>query len=165
MTKSKGKKCGPNTQPCQNPINLTFRSKVNVVLGSWMNATHPLMVIHPNIVNQFQSKKKNSFRPDTKTCQNLMNLTLSSKVNIVSGLWMYATYCLMVIPPCDKYGNQCQRGKVTGRTRIITDRRADKLIPIYKVHGVVTTIYLITIKGTTICKNTYIVHTSLVFDI
>ena len=30
-----------------NSINLTLRSKVNVVSGSWMYLTHPLMVIDP----------------------------------------------------------------------------------------------------------------------
>ena len=59
MNKSKGKKNVVQTHNhVKKPFNLTLRSKVNVVLGSWMNATLPLMVIHPNIVNQFQSKKK-----------------------------------------------------------------------------------------------------------
>ena len=31
----------------QKPLNLTLRSKVNIELGSWMYATHRLMVIHP----------------------------------------------------------------------------------------------------------------------
>ena len=31
----------------KNPINLTLRSKFKVVSGSWMYATHRLMVIHP----------------------------------------------------------------------------------------------------------------------
>ena len=45
----------------KNPINLNLRSKVNVVLGSWMHASHPLMVIHlyvPNMVCQCQSEQK-----------------------------------------------------------------------------------------------------------
>ena len=31
----------------QKPLNLTLRSKVNIESGSWMYATHRLMVIHP----------------------------------------------------------------------------------------------------------------------
>ena len=31
----------------QKPLNLTLRSKVNIESGSWMYATHCLMVIHP----------------------------------------------------------------------------------------------------------------------
>ena len=42
-----GQKSGVlNTKPYViNPINLTMRSKVNVVSWSWMYLTHPLMVI------------------------------------------------------------------------------------------------------------------------
>ena len=37
---AKGQKsCGPNTKPCQKK---TLKSKVNIVLESWMFATHPL---------------------------------------------------------------------------------------------------------------------------
>ena len=38
---------GSNTKTRQKPINLTLRSKVNVVWGTWMYATNRLMVIHP----------------------------------------------------------------------------------------------------------------------
>ena len=31
----------------KNSVNLTLRSKFNVVLGSWMYTTHRLIVIHP----------------------------------------------------------------------------------------------------------------------
>ena len=31
----------------QRPINLTLKSKVNIESGTWMYATHSLMVIHP----------------------------------------------------------------------------------------------------------------------
>ena len=31
----------------KKPLNLTLRSKFKVVSGSWINATHRLMVIHP----------------------------------------------------------------------------------------------------------------------
>ena len=34
-----------NTKQCHNPINLTLRSTFQVVSGSWMYLTHPLMVI------------------------------------------------------------------------------------------------------------------------
>ena len=49
---------------------------------------------------------------------NPINLTLSSKVNVVSGSWMYATHPLIVIHPCAKYGNvkMWQQTEVMGRT-------------------------------------------------
>ena len=53
LTISKSKKSVARTQShVKNPINLTLRSNVNVVSGSWMYATLPLMVkTHvPNII-------------------------------------------------------------------------------------------------------------------
>ena len=48
LTISKSKKSVARTQShVKNPINLTLRSKFKVVSGSWMYATHRLMVIHP----------------------------------------------------------------------------------------------------------------------
>ena len=41
------KDMGRTRKHVNNPINLTFRSKFKVVSGSWMYATHRLMVIHP----------------------------------------------------------------------------------------------------------------------
>ena len=38
---------GRTRKHVKNPINLTLRSKFKVVPGSWMYATHRLMVIHP----------------------------------------------------------------------------------------------------------------------
>ena len=38
---------GRTRKHVKNPINLTLRSKFKVVSGSWMYATHRLMVIHP----------------------------------------------------------------------------------------------------------------------
>ena len=53
-------------------------------------------------------------------------------VNIEYGSWMYATHRLMLIHPCAKYGMQVSNHKkVMGRTQICTDRRTDRVIPIY----------------------------------
>ena len=38
---------GRTQKHVKNPINLTLRSKFKVISGSWMYATHRLMVIHP----------------------------------------------------------------------------------------------------------------------
>ena len=43
---SKQTKVRSLTQRQKKPINLTLRSKVNVILKSWMYATHCIMVIH-----------------------------------------------------------------------------------------------------------------------
>ena len=44
---SKKKVMGRTQKHVKNSINLTLRSKFKVVSGSWMYATHHLMVIHP----------------------------------------------------------------------------------------------------------------------
>ena len=56
MIISKDKKCGPNTNYVKNPINVTLRSKVNVVSASWNHETHCLMVMDP--CAECQSKKR-----------------------------------------------------------------------------------------------------------
>ena len=49
--------------------------------------------------------------------KNLINLTLRSKIKVVSGSWMYWTLSLMVIDPCVKYGMPMSKlTEVTGRT-------------------------------------------------
>ena len=67
MTLSKDKKAEAWTQShVINPIKLTLRSKVNVILGSWMYATHCLIVIHPCATyGKPLSNKKKSYRPGT----------------------------------------------------------------------------------------------------
>ena len=54
----------------QKPLNLTLRSKVNIESGSWMYATHCLMVIHPcaKYCKPMSIKKKIMGRT-RKTCQ------------------------------------------------------------------------------------------------
>ena len=50
--------------------------------------------------------------------KNPINLTLRSKVNIMSGSWMYVTYPLMVIDACAKYCMpKPKQTKVTGWTQ------------------------------------------------
>ena len=49
------------------------------------------------------AKASRSYGSDTKTCHKSINLTLRSKVDAVSGSWMYATHALGVIDPCAKY--------------------------------------------------------------
>ena len=94
-----------------NPINLTLRSKVKVVSGSWMYLTHSLMMIDPCAKDGMLMSKLTEVTG--RTWQKPVNLTLRSKVNIESGSWMYTTHCLMVIHPSAKYGkpmsNQNQR--------------------------------------------------------
>ena len=47
-----------------------LRSKVNVVLKSWMLATHPLMVIYKYAkYGKRMSKQKKNYQPDMKMCQ------------------------------------------------------------------------------------------------
>ena len=112
----------------QKPLNLTLRSKFKVVSGSWINATHRLMVIHPCAkYGKSMSNHKKVKGRTRKHVKNPINLTLRSKFKVVSGSWMYATHRLMVIHPCAKYGKpMSNHKKVMGRTRICTDRRTDR---------------------------------------
>ena len=89
----------------QKPINLTLRSKVNIKSGSWIYATHRLMVKDPcaKYGNQCQSKKK-VWSGHENNLKNPINLTWRLKFKVVSGSWIYATHRLMVIHPCAKYG-------------------------------------------------------------
>ena len=50
------------------------------------------------------SKDKEAVAQTQSHAINLMNLTFRSKVNVVSGSWMYKTYPLMEKNPYAKYG-------------------------------------------------------------
>ena len=74
-----------------------------------------------------------------------LNLTLSSKVNVVSVSRMCATHRLMMILPCTSYGKPMSNQKqVMDRTRTQTctngrryrqtNRRTDKVIPIFPLN-------------------------------
>ena len=81
------KKNCPNTKQCHKPYNLTLRSKVNIILGSWLYTTHCLIVIHPMCQMWYASINPNrSYRLDTKPwdVNNPMDLTLRWKINVVS---------------------------------------------------------------------------------
>ena len=69
--------------------------------------------------------------------KNHINLTLLSKVNVVSESWMCPTLHIIIIHPCSKYGMpMSNQEKVRGRTRICTDTQTDstdKVIPIYSL--------------------------------
>ena len=108
-------------------FKLTLRSKVNIESGSWMYATHCLMVIHPCAkYGKPMSIQKKVMGRTWKHVKNPVNLTLRSTFKVVSGSWMYATHRLMVIHPYAKYGKpMSNHKKVMGRTGICTDRRTD----------------------------------------
>ena len=107
-----------------NPINLTLRSKLKVVSGSWMYLTHPLMVIHPCPKYGMSMSKLTEVTGRTwRHVKNSINLTLRSKFNVVSGSWMHATHHTLVIYPCAKYGKPMSNQK----TLWATDRRAYRL--------------------------------------
>ena len=114
----------------KNLVNLTLRSKINVVLGSWMYTTHRLTVVHlcAKFDKQMSNRKKGMGRTRIHV-KNPIYLTLRSKVNVMSGLWMCATHCLMVKHQCAKYGKPMSTKKIMGRTRICThmDGRTDRL--------------------------------------
>ena len=88
-----------------NHINLTLRSKVKVISGSWMYLTHPLLGIDQSAKYGMPMSKLTEITGWTsRHDKNSKNLTLRSKFKVLSGSWMYVTHRLMVIHPCAKYG-------------------------------------------------------------
>ena len=97
-------------------VILMLRPKVKVIQRSWMYAIQsPMCQIIRNTSGHLWKdggvpfvwvdylKEQKSCDPNTKSCQNPIDFTLRSNVNVVSGSWMYATLPLMVLDPCAKY--------------------------------------------------------------
>ena len=62
--------------------------------------------------------------------KNTINLTLRSKVNVVSGPRVYATHCVMVIHPCAKYGMPMSTKNIRARAGL--HRQSDSHKPARK---------------------------------
>ena len=121
---------------CQTQIHgeniiLILRSKVKVIQSSGMYTTHCTIVIHSRAKQSMTMSKDQKTEAWTQShVINPINLTLRSKVNVVSGSWMYLTHSLMVIDPCAKYGMpMSNQKKVMGCTWICTVRQSDSCIP------------------------------------
>ena len=125
--------CQCQTQIHGESIILILRWKVMVIKSSWMYTTHRTIVRHSRAKqNMTMSKDKKAEAWTQSHVINPINLTLRSKVNVVSGSWMCATHHLMVIYPWAKYGKSLSnQTKVIGLKRICTDRWTDKVITIY----------------------------------
>ena len=66
-------------------INSTLKSQVSVASGLSMFVTHPLMAIHPFAkYGKAMSRQKKVMSRTWRHVKNLINLTLRSKVNVVS---------------------------------------------------------------------------------
>ena len=107
----------------KNPVNLTLRSKINVVLGSWMYATHRQTVLQPCV--KFGKQMSNRGKGMGHTWIHVKNpiyLTLRSKVNIKSVTWIYVWHFLIVKEPCTKYG------KPMSNQKIVLDRKQKHVI-------------------------------------
>ena len=125
----KGQKSwGRNTKPCHKPYKFDLEVKRQCLIRI-MNlrdissqGDRPIcQICYANV------KANRSYSLDMKTWENPINLTLRSKVQVVSRSWKNARHHLMVIHPCAKYGKpMSNHKKVMGRTRICTDRRTDK---------------------------------------
>ena len=110
------------------PINLTLRSMVNVVSGSWMYLTHILMVINPCAkYGKPMSIQKIVMGREQKHVKNPINLPLRSKFKVVSGSWKYPTHC-----HCDT--SMCQIWSTPPppptKKSAQSDGRTDRVIPI-----------------------------------
>ena len=102
-----------NTKPCHKPYKVDLEVKVQgririvTILDASFHGDRPMCQI-------WYANAKANRRPDMKTWQKPINLTLRSKVNIESGSWMYATDRLIVIHLCAKYGKPMSIKKSNG---------------------------------------------------
>ena len=96
-----------------------LRSIVKVLHRSWIYATHRTIVVHSSAKHRMNmSKDKKVLARKQSHVINPLNLTLRSKVNVVSGLWMYVTYPFIVIDPCARYQMPLSKQtELTGLTR------------------------------------------------
>ena len=119
-------------------INSTLKSQVSVASGLSMFVTHPLMAIHPFAkYGKAMSRQKKVMSRTWRHVKNLINLTLRSKVNVVSDhectphiVSRWYTHMPNI------YGKPMSKQKpIMGLTWICTDRLrvkwTDKVIPIY----------------------------------
>ena len=140
MPMSKSKDILPDSNPWWK-YNFILRSKVKVIQSSWMYAPHCTMVIHSSAKQRMTMSKDKKTEVWTQSLViNPINLTLTSKVNVVSGSWTYLTHPLMVINQCAKYGmpmpNQKKlwTGPESAQTHRQTDRQTDRQSDSF-VHG------------------------------
>ena len=87
-----------------------------------MYATHPLIVIHPCAKYGKPMSKQNVIGHTRKHVKNPINLTLRSKINVVSG----STLSLIVIHPNVKYGKPILNTNLHRQTEGQTDRQMDR---------------------------------------
>ena len=109
-------KASYKTQIHGENIILILRSTVKVIHSSWMYETHRIMVIHSRAKQSMTMSKDKKAKAWTQNhVINPINLTLRSKVNVVSGSWMYtSSHCHR--PMC-KFGMpMSKQTEVTGRT-------------------------------------------------
>ena len=103
------KSCGPNTKPCQNPYKIDLEVKGQCCIGiiNISNTSDPCAKYDMPMSKQTEVTSRT-----WRLVKNPINLTLRSKVNVVSGSWMYVTHCLMVIQPCVKYSMSMSKQKM-----------------------------------------------------
>ena len=99
--------------------------------------THCRMMMHPCAKYRMPMAKNKEFMTRTQIyVKKLIFLISRSKVKVIQRLSLYMTHRLIVIHPYAKYGMPTSKNKeVMARTRICTDgrtdRRMDRVIPIY----------------------------------
>ena len=112
----------PNTNPYViNPINLTLRSKVNIVSGSWMYVIHTFMVIDPcakygkpmSIQKLLWAGHKNMSKPIyiwpwDQSARSYLDHECTRHIFLI---W-YTHVSNMVIDPCAKYGKPMSNQKI-----------------------------------------------------
>ena len=105
-------------------INLTLKSQVKVVSGLTMFVTHSLMVIHPFAkYGKAMSRQKKVMSRTWRHVKNLINLTLRSKVNVVSDHEWTPHIVSRWYTHMPNMVSQCQSKKtIMGLTWICTDR-------------------------------------------
>ena len=123
---------GWTRQRAKNPVNLTLRSTVNIVSGSWMCSTHCFMVIHTCAKYGKPMSNENKLLAGHENMSKPSKFAMRSKVNVVSGSWMCATHCLVVILSFLTFSKPMSRSKKSygpdtdGQTDRDTDRQSDE---------------------------------------
>ena len=77
------KSLGPNTKPCHKPFNFDLEVKVNDNTGSYMYATHPLIVKDPCAKYDMPMSKQTEVTGRTQRHHKTYKFAL--EVNVVSG--------------------------------------------------------------------------------
>ena len=117
---------GRTRKHVKNPVNFSLSSTLKVVCGSWMYATHRLMVIHP--CAKYGKPMLNEKKDMRRTQNKEKPYKFDHEVNFQGRYW------IMNVRDTSFHGDTpmcqiwlvCQTQNSYGPTRICTNRRTDR---------------------------------------